>query len=133
MATEYRNQIKGAHQATLDHRGMAVIYEVRGGKATDPITVTPGRSRKVSQDSSGVSVIAWERDWIIDSDALMIDGKRIRPKVGDRIVVQPPDAVGDEKENIYEVQRRSGEPCFQFIGPYGDVIRVHTRKVGGDV
>jgi hypothetical protein len=84
-----------------------------------------GRTQFELTDTNGMIIAVESRDFLISADNLVLNGRVILPKVGDRIV----ESVHD-KLHGYEVSNFGGDQPYRFCDPYRHKVRIHTRFIG---
>ena len=96
----------------------AVQY-VRGA-ITITINATPGETVFRLDDGYGGVIRTVSRDFIVQTEDLVLDGELTRPVRGDRI---------HEGEIEYEVLSPGDEPEWRFSDSERLAIRIHTKEV----
>ena len=109
--------------------GGQIIYS--RGTSQIWINATWGQTTFEVDGTDGVRVEHTDRDFIFESDKLILDGTRATPAKGDRVTVVG-ESHGDAA--VYEVLsigNRSGigDGCYRFCDPEERLVRVHGKKV----
>jgi len=124
MATSSTNLAVAAFRTSKRSRGMAVTYRRGSGKSAIEVSLTavPGRSRTFTEDSNGVSVTGYERDFLIEQADLVNNDVQLVPVAGDLI-----DLVVGDQTITYEVGPLAGSgKHYEPMGDIGAVLRIHT-------
>lgn len=106
----------------LEGRASSVVTYSRGAHSV-ACSATIGRTRMLLSDGLGGSRVEHsDRDYLIQSAALILDGSAVEP--------EPGDLVTDADGVIYEVLAYGGtEPAYLPSDVYGIVYRIHTKKI----
>jgi hypothetical protein len=105
--------------------GGQIIYT--RGDATVWITATWGRTEFEVANGDGVRVEHTDRDFIVESDKLILNGTRATPAKDDRITVV---AKHYRDNSVFEVLSLGGsEGCYRLCDPEGRFMRIHAKKV----
>lgn len=107
------------------HNSRSVTYWALG----DSVTIsqaTIGQTRTENDTGDGTVVEGRVVDWLIDTAAIVIDGRTILPEPGHAII----DASGD-KTVEYNVTDMGNEPCYRYVDRRMKKLRIHTiiRKI----
>lgn len=118
---------KGAEWLTKTrtrHMTEQVVYQVVSSSITIPATVYAGKFEVIEVDAA-FPVGDEPADFIIKVCDLVIDGERIEPATGHRIIL------GDVSEGrVYEVMPIVGEKCWRFSDSFQTEYRIHAKYVG---
>lgn len=104
------------------HASRAVVY--RRGELGVELQATIGRSHYQQDDGSGVITRSQVRDFLIDTDDLLLSIIGSLPKGGDRVV-----EIDGEKTFVFEVASLGGEPPWRYSDPFRLKLRIHTRQI----
>lgn len=106
-----------------EHASKTVVYQ--RGAETVLVSATVGSTlMKLTDDYGNVYMERTDRDYLIPSAALILDGVPVRPQRGD--VIREP--VGSETW-VYEVMAPGGEPEWRWSDPHRVILRIHTKRV----
>lgn len=120
--TQFHSIAAGAHRATARHRGLDVTYS--RGAASVGVKAVPATQRINVDDGAGFSVVAQERDWLIEADRLTFENEPVTPEAGDQIRLVTGAGV-----LVYEVNALPGEKPYRPSDAMGTVLRIHTRHI----
>lgn len=101
--------------------GESVIYR-RGNDSIDIIAVPVRTSHDDYSTEDDVSLTARERDWIVLTEELVLDGVMISPQRGDEIDFI--DAL--ERKHTFQVLPRAGDRCFRHTDPTLAQLRIYS-------
>ncbi len=87
------------------------------------LTAAVGAPRDTVDDYGDVQIVAGERDWLIASADLILDGDLILPVSGDHVH----ETVG-ETTYVWEILPIDGETCFIWSDATRTTMRVHTKR-----
>ena len=107
-----------------DHASRTVVYQ----RAADEFAVqaTIGRTLMKFADGEGGVRMEWtDRDFLIRSEDLVLNGNRITPERSDKVH----DTSGGVTR-VYEVMAPGGEPPWRWSDPFGHMLRIHSKFVG---
>lgn len=102
-----------------EHLTRPVSY-YRQGTGSLTLSATPGQTETETLDGEGFPVTARLVDWIVRREDLVLEGRGIEPRRGDRIVTG---------ERTFEVLPVGDEGCYRLTDPEGMTLRVHTKEV----
>lgn len=109
-----------AHWQAMQASGLDVTIR-RGAMRTDDVRAVPGQYQFAVNEPDGSRTSWTSADWIMPAESYVINGERIVPRRGDRIV-----AGGTE----YEVFAPQDDRVFRWMdGATKQLIRIHTREV----
>ena len=106
------------------HAARQVVY--RRGELGVELTAVIGKSSYQQDDGHGVLTRAHVRDYLIDTNALLLSIIGSLPRPGDRIV-----EIDAQQSYIFEVMPLGGEPHWRFSDPFRLKIRIHTKQIDG--
>ncbi len=105
----------------------AVTY--RRGMDAVVVQATIGRTLFEQDDGYGLIVRNQTRDYLIDSDDLILAGVSTLPARGDLI-----EEIDGLKKYTYEVMPLGSEQHWRYSDPYRQTLRIHTKLIEtGDV
>jgi len=122
MSDMLANGVAWLHGVRAARFAMAALY-IRDGRSVS-VNVTAAQSDYEIADETGATVGAVASDFLVTADELVIDGDRIEPDVGDRILIVDGSAAG-----LYEVLNLGGAGCARRSDPFGTAWRVHARLI----
>jgi hypothetical protein len=103
----------------------SVSYYREGYPPLTGLLAAAGSSLLRVRDSAGsTKVERTECDFLITAADLVIGGRVVEPKAGDRVHV----AAGT-KTLIFQVMAPTGEPPFRYSDPARTILRIHTKHV----
>ena len=105
-----------------EHMTSTVRY-IRGAHSVN-LAATIGRTLFETDDQHGVAMKLETRDYLIETEDLIINGAATLPMAGDKIWEVAADS-------MYEVMNTPGEPCWRYSGTSRGTLRVHTKSVHG--
>ncbi len=88
------------------------------------INATFGSTDLSIADDYGSSIAGKVVDLIVAAASLVLDGKEIKPEVGDKI-----ELTDGSKTTTYEVLDLAGDGCYRFSDSYGIGLRIHTKLI----
>jgi hypothetical protein len=105
------------------HASREVVYQRGAGSVT--VRATIGRTLLRLDDGYGGVVMQWtDRDFLIPSSQLVIDGQSILPERGDQI-----HEIQDGLRHTFEVLAPGREPHWKWSDLYRSLLRIHTKQV----
>ena len=110
------------------HFAVPVIYErpsdaVANGVCCIPCQAVLGQPGATGEESvASIRIDATELDFLIVADELVWNGRRLEPKVDDRILLQRGGMT-----QVYEVLPRGGGPPWRWSDPQKTILRLHTK------
>jgi len=104
------------------HLSRQVTYQ-RSSESVE-IAATLGATTLEVTDEAGVTVRTQQTDFIVSAEALVLDGEKVTPQVGDRILVP-----GSGKTLVFEVLALAGGEHFRPCDPMGTALRIHAKQV----
>lgn len=105
-----------------EHASRHVVY--RRGDLGVEVSATVGRSTYRQDDGNGVITRSHVRDFLIDTQELLLSIIGSLPRRGDRIV-----EIDGESTFIFEVMSLGGEPPWRYSDPFRLKLRIHTRQI----
>jgi hypothetical protein len=105
------------------HASTEVVYQ-RGAEQV-AVQATIGKTEFEIDDGSGVIQRFQTRDYLIQTEELVLGGVPTLPVAGDRIR----ETVGNQTF-VYEVLAPGNEPHFRYSDPFRKVLRIHSKNVG---
>lgn len=103
--------------------GRKVIYR-RGQQSVEVTASISSTIFEVINDSGFVELVH-SRDYLIATEALVLDSATVLPKSGDRI-----EEVLNGQALTHEVMCPDrSKPCWRFSDPYRRCIRIHTKQI----
>ena len=99
-----------------------VVYH-RGELGVE-LTATIGRSAYDQDNGEGIVTRSQVRDFLIDTNALLLSAIGSLPRRGDRIV-----EVDGGTTFTFEVMPFGGEPPWRYSDPFRLKLRIHTKQV----
>jgi hypothetical protein len=100
------------------------VYYIRNGTEL-ALCVTPGRTSAVLEPIPGESRLEYrDRDYILPSAQLVIEGAAITPQAGDRIR----ETIAGQSY-LFELMAEEGEPAWRYSDPSRRLLRIHTKQV----
>lgn len=105
-----------------DHASREVTY--RRGDAAATVQATLGKT--VAEQDSGEGLITRMeiRDYLIDTDSLVLDGQHQLPERGDRI-----EEVDGGQRFVFEVLPIGSDRAWRYSDPFRLKLRIHTRLI----
>jgi hypothetical protein len=102
-----------------------VSYYRDGFAPLTTLQATPGSSLLRVRDAAGQSKVErTECDFIVTAADLILGGRVVEPKAGDRVHV----AAGT-KTLIFQVMAPTGEAPYRYSDPARTILRIHTKHV----
>jgi hypothetical protein len=105
------------------HCSRTVIY--RRGEQLVSVVAVIGRSQFEAVSEDGIVTRFESRDFLIATLDLVLNGTKIEPRRGDRVVEE---ANGQVHE--YEVSAPEQENVYRYCDPFRELMRIHTKRVG---
>jgi len=112
------------------HLSRQVTYQ-RGDNSVE-VAATLGATSLEVTDEAGVTVRTGQADFIVPADALVLGGVKVKPQVGDRILVpegDPSTGSGQGKTLVFEVLALPGGEHFRPADPTGTALRIHAKQI----
>lgn len=105
-----------------ERAGRQVTY--RRGADSVTLTATVGSSLlRLTEPGGGSRIERTERDYLIAPDLLVLGGRVVEPRRGDRV-----EDAADGR--VYEVLAPEGEAPWRYADGRGTLLRVHCKDVG---
>ncbi len=104
------------------HVSRRVVY--RRDELGVELSATIGKSEYEQDNGEGVVTRAQVRDYLIDTDALLLSIIGSLPRRGDRIV-----EVDGDTTFVYELMSIGNEPPWRYSDPFRVKLRIHTKLV----
>lgn len=104
------------------HATREVTY--RRGANGVVVQATIGRTLFEQEDGTGATVRQQVRDYLIDTEDLVLAGSPTLPAKGDRI-----EEVDATWKYTYEVLPLGGEQHWRYSDPYRQTLRIHTKLI----
>ena len=98
--------------------GQGITYS--RGLLAAALTATLGKTTYQVVDEYGFTVQAEVTDFVVDAVDLVLDEDLVMPQSGDRI---------EYNDETYEVAPLSGQGCYRRCDPYGQRVRIHTKRI----
>jgi hypothetical protein len=112
----YLNKQRNAHMTD------SVTYRRGGSVMVDGLAATPGKTVFRLDSGYGVSVRKDMRDFLINTEDLILNGVVVEPEKRDEIIH---DGI------IYEVSSPGNdEPAWRYSDAYNQTLRIHTKNMG---
>lgn len=105
-------------------RFLTQMVTYRRGEQHITIAATLGQSTHRSVDAEGLEIRTQSVDFLVAASELQIDGVKLMPQAGDRITL-----VCENQTQLYEVMAPAGEGVFRECEPYGQTLRIHTKRI----
>ena len=115
------NWLDGIRQT---HLAQSVVY--KRDWETITVTATLATTTYEVADEDGLLIQAKSTDFLIAASDLVLGEGRITPRIGDQIV-----RVVDGEDVVFEVLDLGGVGHYRPSDPYGKVLRIHTKQIGG--
>lgn len=109
-----------------DQRKQHATREVTYRRGTESVVVkaTIGRTLFEQEDGTGATVRQQVRDYLIDTEDLVLAGTPTLPARGDRI-----EEIDAGWKYTYEVLPLGGEQHWRYSDPYRRTLRIHTKLI----
>ena len=104
------------------HASRTVVY--RRGELGVELVATIGRSMYDQDDGEGIITRSQVRDFLIDTNLLLLSIIGSLPRRGDQVI----EFDGD-KTFIFEVMSLGGDPPWRYSDPFRLKLRIHTKQV----
>jgi hypothetical protein len=104
------------------HASRRVVY--RRDELGVELSATIAKSEYEQDNGEGVVTRAQVRDYLIDTNALLLSIIGSLPRSGDRIV-----EVDSETTFIFELMSIGSEPPWRYSDPFRVKLRIHTKLV----
>jgi hypothetical protein len=104
------------------HASRQIIYQ-RDDVSVE-LSATIGVSRYEQDDGEGVITRAQVRDYLVDTQALMLSAIGTLPRRGDQIIEQEAN-----RTFIFEVMSLGSDPPWRYSDPFRIKLRIHTKQV----
>lgn len=108
------------------HASRPVVY--RRGELGAQLQATIGRSHYQQDDGHGVQTRSQVRDFLIDTQDLLLSIIGSLPKRGDRVI-----EIDGEATFVFEVMSLGGEPPWRYSDPFRLKLRIHTKQIDTQV
>jgi len=117
------DRVSEEHIKAIRAHGLDITYQ--DGETEVELKALPGRSRFTSADQRGAAVIEFnDQDFILAADDLAVDGVRIEPRRGAKILLTV-----NGYTYTYDVQPYGAERHWRWSGPGNAVRRVHGKLI----
>jgi hypothetical protein len=119
-----RDMLKDGEQWLVGKQAASAAQVVVYSRASDSVSLpaTIGRSQWEVPDTSGLLLRVESRDYVIETDLLLLNSSPIEPAVGDLIT---------ESGFVYEVSPPGpGLAHWSWAGDHRTAYRIHTKLVG---
>jgi hypothetical protein len=90
------------------------------GSDTVEVAATVGRTVFDIEDGYGAVERFESRDFLISAGELVLGGRPVEPKPGDRIA---------DSGKTYEAMAPGKAPCWRWSDPFRRTLRIHTKHV----
>lgn len=118
MPSLVENLTRLAMRAARTTHGERVTYR-RGSQAVD-LTAMPATPLGGLLDPGSGAAVEWEGfDWFIAREDLVLSGELAEPQKGDQIV--------RNVNEVYDVLPPPGGRVWEWVGPYQNERRIHTK------
>jgi len=104
------------------HASRPVVY--RRGELGVELSAVIGRSTYQQDNGEGLVTRSQVRDYLIDTQSLMLSIIGGLPKRGDRII-----EIDGEQTFVFEVMSLGGDPPWRFSDPFRLKLRIHTKQI----
>jgi hypothetical protein len=105
-----------------EHASRQVIYRRADLGAT--LQATIGKSMYDQDDGEGIVTRSQVRDFLIDTQSLLLSVIGSLPRRGDTIVETDGDTTF-----IFEVMALGGDPPWRYSDPFRLKLRIHTKQI----
>jgi hypothetical protein len=109
-------------QQLNNHASRSVVY--RRGELGVELTAVIGRSSYQQDDGHGLLTRSQVRDFLIDTDALLLSIIGSLPRPGDRIV-----EIDRQQTYVFEVVPLGAEPHWRYSDVFRTKLRIHTKQI----
>jgi len=121
MTNMLRDGVSYLHGQRQKRMASKVTYQ----RGVDSVELKATRGETNVQEATGDGqVISTEADWLINPNDLVLFGSETRPQRGDTIT-----DVHNGVTKVYVVMPTVAEDVWRYSDPYGECIRVHTKRV----
>jgi len=110
-----------ANQLTT-HASRSVVY--RRGELGAELAATIGKSHYQQDDGNGVITRSQVRDFLIDTQSLLLSIIGSLPRRGDKIV-----EIDGDKTFVFEVMALGSDPPWRYSDPFRLKLRIHTKQI----
>ncbi|HMO16234.1 MAG TPA: hypothetical protein PKD64_18960 [Pirellulaceae bacterium] len=104
------------------HATRSVLY--RRNTESVLVSATVGRTVFEQDDGAGAIIRTEVRDYLIDTEELVLAGVQVLPERGDRI-----EEIQEGATFVYEVMPIGKEPHWRYSDPYRRTLRIHTKHI----
>lgn len=104
------------------HASRHVVY--RRDELGVELSATIAKSEYEQDDGDGIITRAQVRDFLIDTDSLLLSIIGTLPRRGDRIV-----EIDGDTTFIFEVMSIGSDPPWRYSDPFRIKLRIHTKQV----
>lgn len=104
------------------HASRSVVY--RRGELGVELVATVAKSHYQQDDGSGVITRSQVRDFLIDTQSLLLSIIGSLPRRGDKIV-----EIDGDQTFVFEVMALGGEPPWRYSDPFRLKLRIHTKQI----
>jgi len=112
------------HAARTRRQLAGVRIEYRRGSTRLELVAVPART--AYETTGDITVVEYtDADWLIEADALVIDGVKTTPTDSDQ--VRPLEGPG--RGSVFRVMAPDGGRGWRYVDPYEKEIRVQTQRI----
>ena len=104
------------------HASRQVVY--RRDELGVELSATIAKSLYEQDDGEGIITRAQVRDFLIDTDSLLLSIIGTLPRRGDRIV-----EIDGDTTFVFEVMSIGSDPPWRYSDPFRIKLRIHTKQV----
>ena len=104
------------------HASRTVVY--RRGELGVELVATTGRSMYDQDDGEGIITRSQVRDFLIDTNLLLLSIIGSLPRRGDQVI-----EIDGDKTFIFEVMSLGGDPPWRYSDPFRLKLRIHTKQI----
>jgi len=104
------------------HASRSVVY--RRGELGAELVATVGKSHYQQDDGNGVITRSQVRDFLIDTQSLLLSIIGTLPRRGDKIV-----EIDGDQTFVFEVMALGGDPPWRYSDPFRLKLRIHTKQI----
>lgn len=104
------------------HASRAVVY--RRGELGAELSAVIGRSSYQQDSGDGLVTRSQVRDFLIDTQSLLLSIIASLPQAGDRIV-----EIDGEQTFVFEVMPLGSDPPWRYSDPFRLKLRIHTKQI----
>lgn len=104
------------------HASRLVVY--RRGELGAELLAVIGRSNYQQDDGNGVITRSQVRDYLIDTQSLLLSIIGSLPRRGDKII-----EIDGDQTFVFEVMALGGEPPWRYSDPFRLKLRIHTKQI----